>query len=213
MELNNKKKFYRLYWIWNILRNGLFFHGVRNRLAKIGVDMMPYYWVLEGGEDIDPPKIRGDESGFKISYLNESELAYIQNSISGIAHKDLLKYFNEGQICIGLKHYDEIAAYMFIKRGDFTFRGRTFKLEENEAYLCNMYTFESYRGKNLAPYLRYHSYTLVKELGIEKNYSVSEYFNKSTIKFKNKLKSRPLKLFLSIILFKKRHKNYLLKSY
>ncbi len=213
MELNNKTRFYRLHWLWNILRHGLFFHGLRNRMAILGFDFMPYYWMLEGAEPVEPPKIRGDASGYDISYFGESELTYAQNNIIGIGHKDLLKDLRNGKICIGLKCNDEIAAYMFIQRGNFVFRGRKFELKDNEAYMCDMYTFESYRGKNIAPYLRYHAYNLVKDLGIEKNYSISEYFNKSTIKFKSKLKAKPVKLFLSVILFKKGNRNFLLKSY
>jgi hypothetical protein len=29
-----------------------------------------------------------------------------------------------------------------------------------------MYTFEAFRGKNLAPYLRYHSYKVLEDKGV-----------------------------------------------
>lgn len=213
MEVNNKRRFYRLFWFWNIIKNGLFLLGVKNRLARIGFDFMPYYFVEEGIGEFDAPVIRGDDSSFTLSYFKEKELSYIQNEIKGIEHKDLLEDYKNGQICVGLKHNDEIAAYMLIKRKDYFFRGRRFEFKDNEAYLHSMYTFESYRGRNLAPYLRYKSYGFIKEKGVDTKYSISEYFNKSTIKFKNKLNSKHLKLYLSVILFKKIHWNFLLKTY
>jgi hypothetical protein len=213
MEVGRKDKFYKVKWFWNIMRHGLFLHGVRNQLAKIGIDIMPYYWVQEATEPITPPNIRGDASGFKVSYFGEEEIKEVKSTIIGIEGKDLLDDLKNGQLCIGIKHNENIAAYMFIKRENFTFRKKTFELKENESYMHSMYTFESYRGKNLAPFLRYNCYELAKEKGINVNYSVTEYFNKSTIKFKKKLNSKPVKLLVSIVLFKKYTKNITLKNY
>ncbi len=213
MELGREDKFYKIKWFWNIIRHGLFLHGVRNQMAKIGIDIMPYYWVQEATESIIPPKIRGDASGYSVSYFGEKEITEVKNTIIGIEGKDLLNDLKNGQLCIGIKHHEKIAAYMFIKRDSFTFREKTFDLKENESYMHSMYTFESYRGKNLAPFLRYNCYELAKEKGIDVNYSITEYFNKSTIKFKKKLKSRPVKLLISIVLFKKYTKNFTLKNY
>ena len=126
---------------------------------------------------------------------------------------ELVKGFNNGQLCIGLEHEKNIAAYTFVELNDFTFNYRTFELKNNEAYLLNMWTFHGYRGRNLAPYLRYKSYQLLKEQGRDVKYSITNYFNKSSIKFKNKLNSKHLKFYLSIVLFKKYHWNFKLKEY
>ncbi|MDO5970477.1 GNAT family N-acetyltransferase [Flavivirga aquimarina] len=213
MEVGNTKRFYRIHWLWNILRYGLFMQGLRNRFAKIGIDVMPYYWTLEGAEEFEPPKIKGDDSGFEMSYFGEIELDYIQNKIKGIAHKDLKRYLKEGQICVGLKCYNDIVAYMFIKKNEYRFRGKTFKFEKNEAYLHTMYTFEAFRGRGIAPYLRYQCYKIAKKEGITRTYSISEYFNKSSKKFKKKLCARNTELYISIVLFKKIRKTFLLKKY
>ncbi|MGB5357201.1 MAG: hypothetical protein WBN11_10960 [Eudoraea sp.] len=63
MEVNNSR-FYKLKWFWNILSNGLFLFGVRNRLARMGLDFDPYYWVLEGNMDYEAPKIKGDDKDY-----------------------------------------------------------------------------------------------------------------------------------------------------
>lgn len=58
MELKNSSKFYKIFWIWNIIRNGLFLYGLRNRLVRIGFYFMPYYWVQEGVGEFEAPVIR-----------------------------------------------------------------------------------------------------------------------------------------------------------
>ena len=204
---------YRIEWLSNIIKHGLFWHGVRNNLAKIGLDFMPYYWVEEYTSPLTPPQIRGEDKNFEMSIFGETEINYIKNTIIGIEQKDLLTDLKNGEICIGLKNNDEIAAYMFIKCKPFTFRKRDFNLIPTESYLHSMYTFEDYRGKNIAPYLRYHSYKYLEKENITTYYSISEYFNKSTIKFKEKLNSKPKKLYLTIVLFKKWHANFTVKSY
>ena len=93
------------------------------------------------------------------------------------------------------------------------FTTKTFRLKDNEAYLLNMWTFHAYRGKNLAPYLRHQSYRLLEKQGRTEKYSITQYFNKSSIKFKNKLNSKHLKLYLSIALFKKFYWNFCIKEY
>lgn len=204
---------YRIKWISNIIKHGLFWHGVRNNLAKTGLDFMPYYWVKEATSPFTPPKIRGEDIDFEITTFGENEISYIKNTIIGIEQKDLLADLKNGEICIGLKNKDKIAAYMFIKCKPFTFRKRFFDLQPSESYLHSMYTFEAYRGLNLAPYLRYHSYKYLEEKGITTYYSVSEYFNKSTIRFKKKLNSKPIKLYLSLVILKKWTFNFTLRSY
>lgn len=213
METGKNTFSYKISWFWKIVKHGSFFLGVRNRLASLGLDFMPYYLVLEEFTPIALPKIRGDQLDFMISYFGEQEMDIIQKSIKGIAHKNLKKNLEDGQTCIGMKNNTAIVAYMFIKTGDINFRGRTFQLKANEAYLKDMYTFESFRGKNIAPYLRFKSYELLKERGIDIKYSISEYFNRPTIKFKKKLNSKHLALYLSVILFRKSKWNFKLKSY
>lgn len=212
MEIN-KNKSYRIQWLRNILRNGLLLYGIRNRLARIGFDFDPFYWVLEASEKCSQPEIKGNHTEYVLEYLDLEEIKSVGRLKRGMSEEELLRGYQDGQICIGLRHKKEIAAYMFIELNDFKYNRKAFELKEEEAYLLNMYTFESYRGKNLAPYLRYLSYQLLRDKGRDKLYSVSAYFNKSTIRFKEKLKAKHQKLFLYIILFKKYHWCFLLKTF
>ena len=73
MEIN-KGRFYRIEWFWNILKNGLFLFGVRNRLARLGLDFDPFYWVLEGASYCEPPKIKGDPTEYELVQLKLEEI-------------------------------------------------------------------------------------------------------------------------------------------
>ena len=214
METKENNITYRIKWFWRIVKHGLFLHGLRNRLARIGIDIMPYYWVQEETNPMVPPKIRDDSANqYSVSYFNEEDLEQIKTTIKGIEHKDLLKNLRDGQICVGIKKNLEIVAFMFIQQENVSFRGRNIPLKANEAYLKDMYTFEDFRGKNIAPYLRFQCYELLRERGIDTKYSISEYFNKSTFKFKKKLNSELLSLHLSIILFNKKRWNFKIKDF
>lgn len=212
MEVN-KGRFYRIKWFWNILKNGLFLFGVRNRLARIGLDFDPFYLVLEGASLCESPKIKGDPTEYELVQLNLEEIADLRNNIIGSDRITAIVDFHDKLKCIGLKHKGEIAAFMLIELNDFNYHRKGFKLKENEAYLFHMYTFEAHRGKNLAPYLRYQSYLMLKDLGRDRIYSITQFFNKSSKRFKKKLNSKDLQLFMNIILFKKFHYHFLIKTY
>lgn len=197
----------------NIISHGLLFFGIRNRLARIGLDINPYYWVQEEVEPCKEPIIRGDSSEFRLKYLSIKEFKFINDNIPKFMIEEMIEGLRKGQQCIGLEHHGEIAAHMFYEPNDFTYGHRHFKLNKKEAYLLNMWVHHSYRGKNIAAYLRYKSYRILENQGIDTKYSITQYFNKSSIKFKRKLNSKHLKLYISIVLFKKYHWNFRLRTY
>ena len=104
-------------------------------------------------------------------------------------------------------------AVVFAKRKDFVFRRRAYKIGDDQAYIYNLYTFEAHRGKNLAPYLRFQLYKTLEEKGIKEIFSITSYFNKSSLRSNKKLRIRRESLNLYVGLFKKYHWNYVLKTY
>ncbi len=189
-------------------RHGLVLFSIRNILASYGLDFGPYYWVQEGTSDIDPPKIKDDESKYTLRSLGVHEIG-VMETISGVELDKLKKGLLEGRMqCIGLLCEEKVAALMFIEFGTIENRKRKFVLKDNEAYLSNMYTFHAFRGKNLAPYLRYKSYVLLRERGIDTFYSITACWNKSSHRFKKKLGAQPKELLLSIVWFKKWYWNF-----
>ena len=71
----------------------------------------------------------------------------------------------------------------------------------------------SYRGKGIAPYIRYQLYKELTKLGRNKLYSISDFFNAPAIKFKKKLNAKSHKLILFIEIFNKWRFSLLIKKY
>jgi hypothetical protein len=200
-------------WLWSKVRYGLVLHGLRNRLSRLGLEFKPYYWVLEGAESCTRPQIKGNISEYSIEFLSPEDMKIIGTRGDWYNEEMLLGFLEKGKKCIGIKHKGEIAAFMWIDFEECNFIPHFIRLKENEAYLFGMFTIHKYRGHNIAPYLRYKSYEKLRELGKDTLYSISEYFNYSTIKFKNKLKAKHLKLILYIELFKKIRWSITLRKY
>ncbi len=211
--MKKKRSPYSVKLIWQLIKHGLILQGVRYAFAKIGIDIMPYYWVQEEASLSQKPLIKTDSQDFIFKSLNNEEIKLILEKSDAINEKKIIQSLDKGQECVGLKFGNQIAAYMFIELNDFIFNNRTFKIKENEAYLLNMFTFETYRGKNLAPYLRYCCYRYLKNRNIMVKYSISNYFNKSAIKFKKKLNSKHIRLDVNIELFKRLQWHFTLKKY
>ncbi len=207
--------FYLLQLTKSRVKNGLILYSIRNLISRIGLNISPYYWVLEGVSVNDAPTIKGNESEFSLVSFELDDVKHIASTHmrTRLSPDSLINGYKNGQLFIGLKHNENIAAFMSIELNKACLSRQEIKLKKNEAYLLNMHTYEPYRGKNLAPYLRFKSYELLKERNIDKIYSITEYFNKSSYKFKKKLNAKILKLYLSITIFKKYHKTFKIKDY
>ena len=193
-------------------KHGLVLHSVRNQLNRIGIKISPYYWVQEGINAAEPGII-GDISEYNVGFIDPEELIKTKDNLRSYSLEVLLNYFKAGNRCLGLKHKDELASFMFINLTECDFTPDKVPLKDDEAYLTFMYTFEAFRGKNLAPYLRYKSYGVLKEMGRNKIYSVSAYFNSAAIRYKEKLNAKNLKLMLYAELFKKIKWSVRLRTY
>ncbi len=212
MKTIEKQRFYKIRMVRNRIKNGLFLFTLTNFLTRFGLEIDPYYWDNEGLEPAKEPIIKDISNTYEVVHVKADEIGIMHN-IMGLDSAELKKDIQNGQLCMGLKSNDEIVAVVFAKFNDVIYKKRTFELESNQAYILNLYTFESYRGKNLAPYLRYHCYKALKEKGIEKVFCITSYFNKSVLKSNNKLNIKHVSLNLHIGLFKRFHWNYILKKY
>jgi hypothetical protein len=194
-------------------RYGLVLQALRNKLAKAGLEFTPYYWVQEGLFNIENLLFKGDIADYSVEFLEKDDMKFIGQNARGYSEKEMLTCLENGKSCLGLKLLGEITAFMLINFKECTFEPRTFPLKNNEAYLTDMYTMEQHRGKNLAVLLRYKSYEILKNMGRDKIYSVSEFFNSSAIKYKQKLMAKNLKLILFIRLFHKKSWSFTIKSF
>ena len=212
MKSKEEGRFYKLQLFFIRIRHGLFLFTLRSFLSKIGLDFMLFYWELEGSADIPEPLIREDDGNYTVVPLSREDLKLLKG-LSFISYEKLLERFDVGSRVVALKWKDDLAAFTCVEHQDFTFRKKKFHLDEDEAYLLNMYTYQTFRGKNLAPYLRYQVYKMLRKEGIGNIYSVTDYLNKSSIKFKRKLGAKPVLLYGSAIFLKKFHRTFKLKQY
>lgn len=196
------------------IRHGLFLQSVRYVLIRIGFEFSPYYLYLDGISGGTIPEIKGGDKDYSCELLKTEDMKFIGAiNYAGFTEEKLLAFLQAGEKCIGIKHKGVIAGFMWANFTGFSYKATEIQLKSNEAYLWFGYTTEPYRGKNLAPYLRYKSYAMLKEMGKDSLYSISDYFNTPAVKFKKKLNTKKLKLILFIQLFKKYHWSFTLKSY
>lgn len=76
-----------------------------------------------------------------------------------------------------------------------------------------MYVLKAFRGNNLAPILRYKNYEILKGMGRDTFYSVTEYFNTASLRFKAKLNARVIFLALYVEIFKRYRFRWILRRY
>ncbi len=121
------------------------------------------------------------------------------------------KLSGEGCPCFALKSNDEILTYMWFHLSRCP-GPHPFTLKEDEAYISGAFTFRKHRGKNLAPFLRYHLYKHLNQLGRTKIYSLTDVLNTPAIKFKKKLRAKPVKIIVSIELFDKYNWSFIIRA-
>ena len=129
MEIKKSQNISVINRFWNIINHGLLLFGIRNRLAKLGFDINPYYWVQEEVVECQEPKIKGNPSEYSVRYLNIEEFKLINTNTPLPYLNEMIEDLKNGQQCIGLEHNDEIAAYMFIELNSFVHYKKTFKFE------------------------------------------------------------------------------------
>ncbi len=190
--------------IRNKFRYGLFIKALQDRFQNIGIKIRPYYLVQEFLiEELQQELEKGFEN-YECGFLDPKDMIILaQNRDWNLSEEFYLGLLKEGKKCFGVKLGGQLAAFTWVNFDECHDRGDRFSLKENEAYLFDAYTFREFRGKKIAPFMRYRSYKALYQMGINKFYSISEYFNTPSIKFKKRLGARFLKLGLFIELFNK----------
>jgi hypothetical protein len=199
--------------IINKFRYGLIFQVIRNKLAETGLVFTPYYLYQEGTDTFKIPELKGNIPEYSIEFLNEEDLKSLGSRARGYSEQEFLSWLRKGKKCLGLKYGGDVAAFMWIHLDEFDFEPINVPLKEDEVYLTDMYTLESYRGNNFAPYLRYRSYEILKKMGKTTIFSVVEFFNTPAMKYKQKLNGKRIRFVLYIRLFKKLRRSIVLKTY
>ncbi len=188
----------------------IFFDG----LTKINIKITPYYLVLEGLFDKTLPQFESGFDEYEICFLgvgDVKDIALIPDQPK--TENELILMLKKGQKCLGVKMNDRLAAYTWCDLEECNWECRRFKLAPDEAYLFDAYTLMEFRGKGIAPFIRYQLYKELSKLNRTKLYSITAYFNNQSIKFKQKLNARFVDLGIYVSIFKKIEFSYILKKY
>ncbi|MBN1223658.1 MAG: GNAT family N-acetyltransferase [Candidatus Aminicenantes bacterium] len=178
------------------------------------VQIIPYYVIIENLFAEDGLSIRPKLDSIDVEFCTPSEIENLAaNPEVPDDEKEYIQRYEKGSMCLALKHKGEIAAFTWCNLEYLEFKKIRQKLRENEAYLFDMRTFKTYRGKNLAPYLRYQLYKHLNQKGKSDFYSITAMLNTSSHKFKKKLGAKRDKLYVYICLFGKLYLNIPLKTY
>lgn len=190
--------------------------ALRWRLARIGINVIPYYWIEEGCHEVSLSPLR-EESNFTFEFLDASALKAILSIKTQVFPKRRLEHWleklQEGCLCFGVKYDNEYVGWTWIKLDEGGFEGKSVPLESHEAYLYDIFTIDQFRGRNIAPHLRERTYEVLKSMGKNKFYSASDLLNEPALRFKRKLRAEVRWLVLCIILFRKYRWHWKIKTY
>ncbi|MBN2483723.1 MAG: GNAT family N-acetyltransferase [Candidatus Omnitrophica bacterium] len=205
---------YRFNRLINKFRYGLFLEYLQSRLTKLGCEITPFYVIREA---VDRTRLKVDEpslEGYTCEFLDSIEMEKISAIRGdGPSLEELRSRRAKGNRCFGMRYHDEIIAFNWIDSQEISSGLFRQPLKNNEAYLFDMYTDKRFRGKNIAPYLRYRTYQVLTAEGKNCFYSISNFFNKASLKFKKKLDSKPVKFGIFFRFFRKPSRSWILKKY
>jgi ribosomal protein S18 acetylase RimI-like enzyme len=197
-------------------RDGLIINLIYGGLKKKKFELSFFYLFKEGlfGDvDLDiQPKIEPIE----VEHLKSSDMTYLAvKAERDYSEERMLQMLSEGCKCMGIKYKDKFVAWAWynLRKCDNTAYSFSFELKENEAYLFGQRTLSAYRGRSLAPYLKYQLYQHLADIGRTELYAIVHFSNIPSIKFRRKLNANPLKLFMNIKLLNNYNRNILLKNY
>ena len=191
----------------HILR--LFFDG----LTKLGIEITPYYIVLEGLFGKTIPTLEQKPKGYDAGFFGPEDIPAVA-ALPGrtLSEKKLTARLKKGHLCYGLKFDGEPAAFNWFDTEALVCGPHRIPMKDHEASLYDAYTDMDHRGKGLAPFVRYQSYKELSAKNRTQIYSVSTCFNTSSIRFKKKLGARLVETHLLVIFFKKWKFRFLIRK-
>jgi hypothetical protein len=187
----------------NRFRYGLATQEILDRISAVtGFVIRPYYFVRERLQpEIDLPAF-ADVSKYEVRDLTESDMDVMaRQSMGRHSTAKLVQNLRNGKRSIGIFFDGDLVAYCWFRFDCApvpTWMTDLIRLRPDEAYLFDTQVLPAYRGRRLAPLIRYRVYEALNELGRSRLYSISLAFNASTRRFKGRLHARESELRLLI---------------
>ena len=175
-------------------RRGVPWYGAALRvsidtLSKLGVRIEPVDLYLEGLGRCEPPPAPESLERASIGFLTSKDMAELAMMPGRDASRAALeRRLESGQLCLGVRNRGEIVAFTWCNLKECLIeKHHLFELHDDEASLFDAYTAREYRGRDVAPWMRYRCYEEMEKLGRHRCYSVTILFNTPAIRFKQKL--------------------------
>ncbi len=182
------------------ITNGLLIQKFLQFLKLAGFVFEPYYLVQEGLFGVVEFESEQKYNNFVFTELGLQDMLKLDRFDGRSTRKEALqKRINQGHKCFVLKTDGIIAAFTWCNPNEIHhYKLCSQMLKEREVYLYDAQTHYNFRGRNLAPYLRYKSYKALNAMGFDILYSCSDYFNRPAIRFKQKLNARFLSICINL---------------
>lgn len=201
-------------------RSGVPWYGVVLRIiidtvSKLGVRIEPYHVFLEGLGRSPRPNPPAGPDGYDIGFLEASDMQEVARMPGrNLSAEELLRRLQHGRRCLGVRCRGQIVAFTWLNVDECTIEThRLFALRADEASLFDAYTVESFRGRDLAPYMRYRCYEELAKLRRDRCYSVTVVFNTPAVRFKRKVGAQVLELGVFVELLRRWRFHARLKRY
>jgi GNAT superfamily N-acetyltransferase len=157
-------------------------------LGRLGVAIQPFYLFEESVPAGEPPAVDPELRTAVVRQLGPEDAP----SLASVPWRRLPEEFfaarfRQGNGCIGMFDRGQLAAFTWYDSRECNFEGWRFPLREDEAYLFDAFTLTPWRGKGVAPLLRYRVYQMLAKQGRTKLFSVSIRTNRAALRFKEKL--------------------------
>jgi ribosomal protein S18 acetylase RimI-like enzyme len=183
-------------------------------LLKVRLRVVPFYLIQEGLFRVPASERSALPGDYELGFLSEDEALDTADMPERWQIRAMVaERLREGSRCFGVRHHGKVVAFSWVDPRRVMFGTILHALDRHEAYLCDAYTLPSYRGRGIAPFMRYRMYEHLAGEGVRTLYSVSNYCNVSAIRFKQKLNARFLELRAYCRLFRRWKANVLIKRY
>jgi ribosomal protein S18 acetylase RimI-like enzyme len=181
-------------------RYGLVTHRLLQRLRRAGINLRPYLLIREG---VRPHRTEWPELAqeFPSEVLDAADATAIEEMAAFDRWRtveDIRARLDRGHLCVVLKQDGRVAGFAWADLDEVNDASCDYPLGPAEAYLYDAYVAPHFRGRELAVYMRTESYKHLRRLGRSTFYCICEYFNTPALKFKNKLGSERVALYLQI---------------
>jgi GNAT superfamily N-acetyltransferase len=187
------------------------FHRLRNEpvsqlmldgLGRLGLQLQPFYLFEEALPSGGVPAVDPELRNASIRLLEPGQIGLVTAMPwRGLDEATCAERLARGNGCLGLFIGERLAAFTWFDLEECNFEGWRMPLRPDEAYLFDAFTLTEWRGKGLAPYLRYRVYERLGQEGRNRFLSVSIRANRAAIRFKRKLGGRIIGRGFRVVLF------------